>query len=106
LEGTLPVESEDEVEMLARIIALEHLVKHVLWNLIIQRVDQDGGDDQDALDEARRLKTDVTGTLTQSSFPGVDPSMSDHVVALVHDHAERVLRELIEEMEERLGATS
>ncbi len=50
-----------------------------------------------------RLREDVTETLKVSSFRGIYPALSDNMAALVDDHAQRILRELAEEMEERLG---
>jgi hypothetical protein len=57
-------------------------------------------------DEVRRLRDDVTETLRVSSFRGIYPALSDNMAALVDDHVERILRELAEEMEERLGGVS
>jgi hypothetical protein len=96
-------DSETEPDLVGRIIAIERLVKYALWNLIAQRVDEAGGGDTEAIEEVRRLREDVTETLKVSSFRGIYPAMSDPMVALVG--RPRILRELAEEMEERLGGT-
>jgi hypothetical protein len=98
-------DSETEPDSLGRIIAIERLVKYALWNLIVQRVDEAGGGDTEAIEEVRRLREDVTEALKVSSFRGIYPALSAPMVALVDDHVERILRELAEEMEERLGGT-
>jgi hypothetical protein len=96
-------DSEVEPDLIGRLIAIEHLLKYVLWNLIVQQVAEAGGGDREALDEVVRLKEDVTETLKVSSFRGIYPALSENMAALVDDHAQRILRELAEEMEERLG---
>jgi hypothetical protein len=98
-------DSETEPDLLGRIIAIERLVKYVLWNLIVQTVDEAGGGDTEAIEEVRRLREDVTETLKVSSFRGIYPALSAPMAAFVDDHVERILRELAEEMEERLGGT-
>lgn len=95
--------SERELELEARIVALEYLLKHCLWVLTVQRVDQDDGDDEDAVKEAKLFRKACRQSLKRASFSGADPTLSDHVVALVSDHVERVLGELVQEMELRLG---
>ena len=94
---------ETEPDLLGRMIAIERLVKYVLWSLIVRCVDETGGSDREAIEEVRRLREDVTETLKVSSFRGIYPALPDEMVALVEDHVERILRELTEEMEERLG---
>jgi hypothetical protein len=98
-------DSETEPDLIGRIIAIERLVKYALWNLIAQRVDEAGGGDTEAIEEVRRLREDVTEILKVSSFRGIYPALSAPMVALVDDHVDRILRELTEEMEERLGDT-
>lgn len=95
--------SETEIELEARVVALEYLLKHCFWNVIIQRIDADGGDDQDAVNEAKLFREMCRERLKEASFSGVDPALSDHVAALVSDHVERLLGELVQEMGEQLG---
>ena len=83
----------------ARLIALEYLVKHLLWNLVVLRVDQENGDDHEALNEVKAFSLDIVKELNGATFPNLDPARSDHVAALVRDHVQRVVRELAEEME-------
>ena len=91
------------METEARIIALEYLVKYLLWNLVVMRVEQDGGDDQETLKEISAFSRDIREELGQATFPGLDPVHSDHVAAVVRDHVQRVVRELAEEMAKELG---
>jgi hypothetical protein len=83
-------ESEREIEMLARIIALEYLVKHLLWDLLHE--------EDDAVREANLLANEADGEIEHSAFPGIEPAMSDHVSDLVRRHVARVLRELADEL--------
>ena len=87
----------------ARIVALEYLVKHLLWNLVVLRVDQDSGDNQDALEEINAFLRDTVGELQGATFPGLDPAGSDHMAALVRDPVQRVVRDLAEEIAKELG---
>jgi hypothetical protein len=98
-----PPRSETELQLEARVIALEYLLKHCLWNLIIQQTNADEGDDVAAVNEARLFRKLCRESLKRAAFAGVDPTLSDHVTALVSEHVERVLGELVQEMEERLA---
>ena len=95
--------SENELNLEARVIALEWLLKHCFWNIIIQRINADEGNDDDAVNEAKLFRKMCRQSLKRASFENVDPALSDHVTALVSDHVERVLGELIAEMEGQLG---
>jgi hypothetical protein len=84
-------ESEREIEMLARIIALEYLVKQLLWNLM--------KDDDDPVKQTELFAESATKEIANSAFPGIEPALSDHVSDLVREHVARVLRELADELE-------
>jgi hypothetical protein len=99
-------QTEATLDLFGRIIALEHLVKHAIWSLTVQRVDEQGGDNKDAIREAQRFRENVTRQLRTSSPPVIDPVRSDYMAAIVRDHADRVLTELVHEMEERLCGDS
>jgi hypothetical protein len=98
-----PPRSETELQLEARVIALEYLLKHCFWRLIVQQINADDGDDGDAVNEAKLFRMLCRESLKKAAFAGVDPALSDHVTALVSEHAERVLGELVQEMEERLA---
>ena len=97
---------EATLDLFGRVMALEHLVKHAIWSLTVQGVDQEGGDNNDAIHEVRLFRENVTQQLRTTSSPVIDLARSDHMAAIVRDHADRVLTELIHEREERLGGAS
>jgi hypothetical protein len=74
-------DSEAETDLIGRFIAIEHLLKYVLWNLVVQRAAEAGGSDREALEEVMRLREDVTETLKAFSFRGIYPALS-HNMAL------------------------
>jgi hypothetical protein len=105
----MAVPSENELQLEARIIALEYLVKECLQSIIRMRVGkqaEDGDNDKDidqlAVQDAKIFRLGAR-ELSKASFPDLDPVRSDHLSALVRDHALRVLKELVQEMEERLN---
>jgi proline dehydrogenase len=102
----MAIPDENELNLLGRIIALEHLVKHAFLNWIIDKVDRDDGDNEDAIEEAKNFKQSVTQSLAAASFEHLDPALSDHIAAIVRECGERVLQELVQEMEEQLGDKS
>jgi len=95
--------TEAEIDLLARLAALEHLVKHLLWNIAVLVVDQDGGDEDDAAKEVRGFAGNVRDELSRAALPGLDPALSDHVAAQTEAHVERVLQELLREMARERG---
>jgi hypothetical protein len=107
----MAVPSENEFQLEARIIALEYLVKECLQSIIrmcVGKQAEDGDNDKDididqlAVQDAKILRLGAR-ELSKASFPDLDPVRSDHLSALVRDHALRVLKELVQEMEERLN---
>ena len=99
-------QTEATLDLFGRVMALEHLIKCAIWSLTVQRVDQEGGDNNDAIHEARLFRDNVTQQLRTSSSPVIDPGWSNHIAAIIRDHADRVLTELVHEMELRLGGSS
>jgi hypothetical protein len=100
--------SETEFELEARIVALEYLLKQCLWNILVMKADQELADDPDGdetlpIREARLFRKNAVAELKKASFSGTDPSLSDHLAAIVHDAVERVCEELVSEMEAELG---
>jgi hypothetical protein len=105
----MAVPSQYELQVEARIIALEYLVKECLQSIIrirIRKQVEDGDNDKDidqlAVEDAKIFRLGAQ-ELRTASFPNLDPAMSDHLSALVRDHALRVLKELVQEMEERVN---
>jgi len=102
-------ESKEILELEARVVALEYLLKHCLWNIVVQRIDEETRDDPEvesddlAIREARLFRKNCIAELKNATFQGAHPAMSDHLSALVHDHVERVVGELVQEMEAELG---
>lgn len=96
-------QAEREIEIQARVIALEYLIKHLLWTYITERVDRDGGGSEDVVREASLLGSNFLEELAEAALPDSDPAMSDHATALVRENVERVFRELVAEMELKLG---
>jgi hypothetical protein len=101
----MPVPSERELQVEARIIALEYLVKECLKSIIQMRVRKqadDGDNDKPSAVEWAKIYRLGARELTKASFPDLDPAMSDQLSALVRDHVLRVLEELVKELEERV----
>jgi hypothetical protein len=96
-------QAEREIEIQARVIALEYLVQQLLWIVITDRTDGKKGDSSDVIEEARSLGSNCLDELEGATLPGSDPATSDHATALVHENVERVFRELVAKMESRLG---
>ncbi len=69
------------------------------------RAELNGDDDADLGDlatrEAKHFGKLVVKDLRKASFPGLDPAWSDHVSALVRDHAGRIVGELALAMEDK-----
>jgi hypothetical protein len=76
-----PPRSETELQLEARVIALEYLLKHCFWKLIVQQINADDGDDGDAVNEAKLFQKLCRESLKKAAFAGVDPALSDHVTA-------------------------
>jgi hypothetical protein len=95
-------QDEREIEIQARVIALEHLVKRLLWIVITNEVERNNGDSEEVVSETKLLASDIRDELETASLPGIHPSMSDHATALVRENTERVFLELVEMMETRL----
>jgi ribulose 1,5-bisphosphate synthetase/thiazole synthase len=105
-EGDARPPSEREIELEARILAAEYLLKQCFWQMILQRAVQEAdGDDDDVGDlatrEAKQFRKLVIKDLRKASFPGLDPAWSDHVSDLVREHAERIVEELVQAMEDK-----
>jgi hypothetical protein len=95
-------QDEREIEIQARVIALEHLVKRLLWIVITNEVERNNGDSEEVVSETTLLASDIRDELETASLTGIDPTMSDHATALVRENTERIFLELVEMMETRL----
>src|ERR1700731_68979 len=96
--------SEREVELEARVLALEYLLKMCLWNIFHMRTDdEEDSSDDSVVRESKLFRRNVKTHLRKASLSGVDPALSDHMASLVHEHAVRVLDEIVQEMEAKLG---
>jgi hypothetical protein len=94
------VAHERYLELSARITAFEYLVKQLLWMQAENHVREHGGD---ATEPISALRQDAAASLQRATFPSLDPASSDHVSALTTEHVDRVLGELIEEIQEASG---
>jgi len=86
--------------METRIAAVEYLVKQLLWMQAEDHVREHGGD---AAEPISALRQDAAASLQRATFPSLDPASSDHVSALTTEHVDRVLAELIEEIQKASG---
>ena len=102
----MPV-SEAEIELQARVIALEYVLKTCLMKLVRLNsmiIDHDNPFDHHEHSSpvgymlllAKKMKRE----LSKSAISVDDPAMSDHVTLLVQEHSERLFRELVEEMKQ------
>jgi hypothetical protein len=82
------VTEQHEVQMLARLTALEILVQHLVW--IVH------GKDPLAV---RAYAETLDRSLAAAHVPMVDPALSDHMSAEIQEQTSRILRELIERAE-------
>lgn len=90
---------ERYLEMSARIAGVEFLVKRLIWILIVP----EGGDEKDAIAETVAFREESKEALQHAAFPSLGPASSDHVAAMAAESVDRVLGELIEEMEAEYG---
>src|SRR5262245_21757637 len=98
--------SEAEIELQARVIALEYVLKTCLMKLIRVNsiiMDHDNPLDHDHLSpvgDMMLLAKKMKGELSKSAISGDIRAMSDHVTSLVQEHTERLFRDLVEEMKQ------
>ena len=83
------------LELSARIAGIEYLLKQLLWRDADRFAERTSVPATAAIDEVRR---DAASSLQRATFPSMQPASSDHVAAMVAENVERVLAELIEEM--------
>jgi hypothetical protein len=101
--------TNQELELEARIVALEYLVKQCFWQIILNSAIQETeGEDEDDADGltirgAKTFRKKVVNELEKATFSGRDPAVSDHLAALVREHAGRVVGELVQDMEKKLS---
>ena len=66
-------------------MALEYLVKHLLWNQGVLLADQRDEDEQTVAAELALFAENCGADLEESTVSNVDPATSDHVAALVSE---------------------
>ena len=99
--------TERELELQARINALEYLLKQIHWQFVLEKAARESiVETKDYADVAvwdlKLFRNRALEQLKNTSIKGVDPALSDHVSALVREHVERILGELIAGMEGKL----
>jgi hypothetical protein len=82
------VTEQQEVQMLARLSALEILVQHLVWIVHGKSV----------LAVQTYAET-LDRSLATAHVPTVNPALSDHMSAEIQEQTSRILRELIERAE-------
>lgn len=97
------ISAVDQLQIVARIMALEYLVKHLLWNQAVRIADETSGDDQTVARELELFAGSCEVDLAQSTVSSEDPAISDHVTGLVSESVRRLVGELLKE---RLGDRS
>ena len=95
-------QGEREIEIQARVIALEYLVKRLLWIVIAKHVDSADGYGEDVISEARLLAGNLADEL-ECFLPDSDPATSDHATALVRENVARVSKNCRNDEDETLG---
>src|SRR5258706_313713 len=89
------VETERELDLQARVIALEYLVKHCLVLLMTLPPQDDEYDGADfAVLNAKRLRAQARKALRKVAVSASDPATSDHLADLVYQHADLLLDEV------------
>ena len=66
-------QTEATLDLFGRVMALEHLIKCAIWSLTVQRVDQEGGDNNDAIHEARPVQGKCHATIEDFLVSGDRP---------------------------------
>jgi hypothetical protein len=89
---------EEELQLMAQVMALEYLVKHLLWIQAVRVADEQGGDEQTAARELEQFVENSAADLERSTVKTTDPAISDHLTALVSEHVRRIVDALVKEM--------
>jgi hypothetical protein len=84
-------------------MALEYLVKHLLYNQAIAQADALDEEDQTVAEELALFAENCGSDLERSTVSNADPATSDHVTALVSDSVRRLVDELLRERGLRRG---
>ena len=88
---------EQDLELRARIMALEYLVKHLLYNQAVALDDAHDENEEVAARELVQFAENCEADLERSTVSNVDPATSDHVAALVSESVRRLVDELLRE---------
>ena len=97
------MDQHTQIELLARIEALEHLTKHLLWNVAVLVANERGMDDREVIEDLRGFTLNVRDELRSKTFPQLDAAMSDHLAQSVSQHVEALLNDVLREMEKEQG---
>lgn len=93
-------DSQELVDLKARVVALETLLKHVLWNVAVLVADRDGDDMATTVSDLQLFIGNLAQEMRTKTFPDLDPAMSDHLAQGAAGHVERVLSELVQAIED------
>lgn len=88
---------EEELKLAARVMALEYIVKHLLWNQAVFAADARDANDQAVAAELALFAENCGSDLERSTVSNADPATSDHVAALVSESVQRIVDELLSE---------
>ena len=96
--------TENELDLQARINALEYLLKQFHWQFVLDKAGREPIEPNEdptnrAVRDLKAFRERALEQLRNISFKNVDPTLSDHTSALVREHVERVLGELIAGLE-------
>jgi hypothetical protein len=92
--------SEAEIELQARVIALEYVLKTCLMKLVRLNSIVTDHDDPLPVGDMMLLGKKVKRELSKTTISIDEPAMPDHVSSLVQEHTERLFREMVEQMKQ------
>jgi hypothetical protein len=93
-------ETEKELELLARVIALEYLVKTCLMYIVRLKCKVFDGDTSSSAGEMMLVSKNIKRALHNVTIDDTDPAMSDHVSSLVEEWANRIITDIVEQMKQ------
>ena len=92
--------SEAEIDLQARVVALEYVLKACLMKLVRLNSIVTDHDDPSPIGDMMLLGKKLKRELSKATMSLDEPAMSDHVSSLVQEHTERLFRELVERMKQ------
>jgi hypothetical protein len=90
------MDEEERLDIIARMLALEYLLKRVFWMAALNRLELDGETDPETalLADLPKYAADAEDDLSRTTVRDANPAISDHVVALVSEHVTRFVDEI------------